>query len=136
MFFPPELSALAGPKPRFTRSFGFTRVNPSTAEYLHLIDTCESIDACLGYKTVRDGWKIRLVGFILLRGNRAMPNAIARLLPNFHVFPFSNAQADDGFQWIDRIQTGSGPFFVDGPVFSNHKEHPFLAVKRRLFFND
>ncbi len=117
--------------PKRTRYFTFTRVNPRSQDYAILLDTCERIDASLGYKTVRDGQKIRLLGFITLRGPATIADDILRLLPNFNVTSL-NRRFGSGFDWLAEARSGSR-FFVDGPMFHNYKGHPFQQLKTQLF---
>ena len=129
---------------RRTRYFVFTRINPSIAEYSHLVKVCEDINASLGYKTVQDGEKLRLVGFLVLRGPSTVSGAIGRLLPNFIVSPL-HFLFNDGFHWLHTIPVGvivtkkrrypDGPMTL-GTVFFNGKAHPFDDLKRSLFLNE
>lgn len=99
-----------------------------------LLGTCENIDACLSYKTVRDGVKLRLVGTLLLRGPPTYADDIGRLLPNFLVLPLAK-QFDHGKQWLEAVGSDGvdSSFFIDGEVYSNSKEHPFQMLKNNLF---
>ena len=114
-----------------TRYLVFTRVNPTSGDYVKLLDVADKIDACLKYKTVMDGAKYRLVGFLVLRGRPTYAADIGRLLPNFNV-TFLSCRFDDGYDWIGQVRLDGG-VFVDGPVFQNYKDHPFVGLKRALF---
>jgi len=115
-----------------TRYFTFTRVNPYSCDYSHLLDVCERIDGSLCYKTIRDGWKIRLMGFIVLRGPTTIVDDIRRLLPNFNV-TLLDMEFESGYDWIVNTKPNGEEFFVDGAVFQNAKVHPFHGLKACLF---
>ena len=119
---------------RFTRYFVFSRVNPVSQDYELLRGVCERINASLGYKTVRDGVRIRLVGFISLRGPPTIADDIGRLLPNFLVTKLGCKHVD-GFHWMAEVASDDGSLLVDGVVTHHYKEHPFKTVKTRLFLN-
>ena len=130
---PPKLfSLLQISRPKRTRYFVFTRVNPRDHDYDLLIDMCQKHDFMLAYKTVRDGWKIRLHGMLVMRGPPTVADDIMNLLPNFMVTPLSE-EFTDGIDWVCSIQSGEGHFFIDGEILFNGKEHPFVDVKRSLF---
>lgn len=120
-------------KPKFTRYFVFTRVNPRESDYDLLRGTCERIDATLAYKTVRDASKVRLMGFLILRGPRTFSDDIGRLLPNFLVTALTS-DIDDVWHWLEVSPKSCGDvFFIDGEVFFNGCSHPFYDIKRMLF---
>ena len=120
-------------KQRRTRYFIFSRVNPRHDDYEHLVDTCEKIEACLAYKTVRDGWRVVLTGFFILRGPSTIQDDIRRLFPNFLLTNLS-LQYQESLEWLVGAKLEGLPFFQDGEIFSNGKEHPFQSVKKNLFF--
>ena len=113
-------------RPKFTRYFVFTRVNPRTSDYDHLLETCSRIDAWVVYKTVYDGFKIRMLGFLVLRGPRTVSNDIALLLPNFLVNEMPG-HFNDGWDWLDAVSSKGDE------VFFNGKTHPFTDIKKKLF---
>jgi len=115
-----------------TRYFVFTRVNPSSSDYDRLLGECQRIDASLGYKTIRDGWKVRLVGFIVLCGRTTIPDDIGRLFPNFNVTSLGPG-FQDGFDWMAGVAESESGFFVDGATFNNAIEHPYVQLKTLLF---
>ena len=119
-------------RPKRTRYFTFTRTDPGSRDYDLLIEMCGRHDFMCGYKTVRDGWKTRLYGFLVLRGPSTVVDDIANLLPNFLVTPLDH-EFSNGFDWVCNIQSGEYHFFVDGEIFFNGKEHPLRDVKKNLF---
>lgn len=120
------------PLSRSTRYFVFSCVNPLSQQYDHLIDTCNRINASLGYKTVREGWKVRLIGFIILRGCRTNARDLRRLFPNI-LLTQMDRDSFDGYDWMDRFNHGRRPFFMDGEVFTNGRAHPLSELRRTLF---
>ena len=114
-------------RPKFTRYFVFTRVDPRTSDYDYLLETCSRIDAWVVYKTMRTGFRTRMLGFLILRGPRTVSDDIALLLPNFLVNELP-VHFHDGWDWIDSVSGGGGE-----EIFFNGKAHPFIDIKKQLF---
>lgn len=119
------------PKGR-TRYFLFTKVNPQFHDEMVLKDTCQQINAFVGY-TIIDREMLRkrsddsqpskrkkvdvLCGFLVLRGPITDVGSLAVWFPNFILSP---APASFNMACIP----GS---------FSFYGKHPFKDVKRNLF---
>jgi len=101
---------------KYTRYFIFSRVNPSERDYRHLCTECKRINAYFGYRTMRDGDRIRLIGFIVLRGHRTVASDLVRGFPNFSL---TGSHYDENFN-KDVYDVVVG-------------EHPFGALKVDLF---
>lgn len=107
---------VAGARGLFSRFFSFTRVNPKGKEYPMLVRTCERIDACVAYVTIKDGGDRRLTGFLVLRGPRTYADKLMPLFPNFLIKAVKSANYFDvpaGYVWRGDL--------------------PFQDIKRRLF---
>lgn len=115
-----------------TRYFVFSRVNPRYDDYELLVETCDRIDACLGYKTVRDGWKVRLIGFLILRGPSTIEDDLGRLFPNFLLTPLGH-EFHGACDWLASQRMDDGHWFIDAEPQFNNKEHPFEMLRVRLF---
>ena len=116
---------------RLTRYFTFTRTNPTTNDYDMMLETSDRINASIGFKTIRDGWKVRLVGYIILRGPLAYEEDIARCFPNFLVTKMGPG-VEMARDWLKSVDTGD-PFFVDGFELFNARGNPYQSIKKTLF---
>jgi hypothetical protein len=112
--------------PKRTKHFVFTRTNPSTKDYNHLIATCQRFNMNLTFKTVLIKKGARLVGFIMLRHGLSTQQRMAHFFKNFLITRIPK-KFEDGFQWMDSI-TG----ICDGPVFYDYKGHPYDFVIKQL----
>jgi len=104
---------------KFTRYFLFTRVNPKPGDFETLFETCKRIDAYMGCKRFNVDGRERLVGFIVLRGNRAFLRSICREFPNFNITEMP------GHGWEGVFNEDSYDIIVN--------KHPFIELKRKLF---
>lgn len=95
-------------------------------DYELLLDTCVRIDAYLGYWTVNDDDKIRLVGFIILRGRRTYIEDIQRMFPNFNVSLVVDPVEVEKYRLAERDGLLVTPRGVLG-------RHPFEPIRRELF---
>ncbi|MGL5936515.1 MAG: hypothetical protein ACRCZI_12955 [Cetobacterium sp.] len=96
---------------KFTRYFKISGVNPTAKSYDSLIRTCFKIDACLGFnKRVDPVGRVRVTGFLILRGRRAYVDQLVSLFPNWLL---SVMEADE-FGYIKKkgflIPAGTLPF--------------------------
>lgn len=113
----------------YTRYYSFTRVYPSASDYELLLDTCVRIDAYLGYWTFNEGNKIRLVGFIILRGKRTHIEDIQRLFPNFNITFVVDPVEVERFRLAER----DGILVTPKGVMNSH---PYESIRRELFVID
>jgi hypothetical protein len=113
-----------------TRYYTFTRVNPKCSDFELLVSTCERIDAHLGYLTIPDDGKIRLVGFIVLRGPETVIGDIEQLFPNFNLTPM------EGTSFDGVVSDAQKKAELIGAVLVTHNCHPFEGIKRALFHEE
>lgn len=102
-----------------TRYFLFSRVNPRKKDYGLMITACKKIDAYFGYRTVSDGVKVLLKGFIVLRGRKTNVGRIVCYFPNFIL---KEVPRHFDFDLDD---------LPDDVVVGGH--HPFGFLRRDLF---
>lgn len=107
-------------KPRRTRYYEFSRVNPSESDFELLIGTCRRIDAYMGYTIFTEGGRLRLHGFVVLPHRDEVFN-ISRLFPNFM------------FKYIRCFMAKEEELRADSnAIFLNR--HPFLTLRRKLTY--
>lgn len=121
----PSVVDIVPDKPaKLTRYYTFTRVNPKSSDYDLLVRTCHRINAYLGYRTLRDADKVRLIGFIVLRGPKTIVDDIEQLFPNFHLMSMVGCFGDN---YSD---------LGDDDTIITANEHPFVSVRKSLFRDD
>ena len=100
----------------FQTEFIFSKTSPWSSDYEMVVGIADKLDASLSYKTVRDGWTIRLYGFLKFREPKDF-NIVIALLPNFLVQRMGPLYSD-GIDWLKSITTtgDDGSFFVDGDI--------------------
>jgi len=99
-----------------SRYFLFSKTNPSTTDYEHLVRECGRIDAAFAFRTTSSSGAKRLVGFIILRGHRTVEDDLGRCFPNFLL---TQSPYNDDFDTANMdVIAGS---------------HPFNVLKRKLF---
>lgn len=119
MCLPPPLDGVRDP---YTRYYSFTRINPTPKDYILLATVCRNIDAYWGYRVFRDGLRVRLSGFLVLRGPRTFVDDIERLFPNF-LFINMIGSFEYNFDCVNQHNNK-----IIGPG-----DHPFDGIKVNLF---
>ena len=100
---------------QFQSEFIFSRASPWSSDYEMVLGIADKLDASLSYKTVRDGWTIRLYGFLKFREPKDF-NVVIALLPNFLVQRLGPLYSS-GLEWLKSISANDNEaFFLDGDI--------------------
>lgn len=102
-----------------TRYFLFTMVDPLESDVRFMVNTCQGIDACFGYRVYHVGERNFLKGFIILRKSRTSDRSLGMLFPRFLLTPVrEDFDLDFGVVPSDVTVVGV---------------HPYRELRRRLF---
>lgn len=107
---------------RITRYFIFSIIEPTSNDYRLLIETCQIIDACYGYRTDCGRSEKILKGFIILRGARTHIGCLSKAFVEIPGFSLMEVQREFD---LDFDEIPRDVVFKGG--------HPYKDLRRDLF---